>query len=612
VHHHLNSLGMALLSKSMRRDMTIIASMVASGTHNDSFKSTIRRVARSLSRTSKYWEIFLLVTSLWLSTWIMFKTFSYDYETNHILLSRKIWSDFAATLPLIRSFSFGENWPPEYPLFPGEPIRYHFLFYFLVGLLEKHGVPIHWALNLPSAFGFFAILVATYALSKRLFRDVRVAVLSVAFFLFNGSLSFLQFFVKHPLSPTTLRDILTTQEYTAMGPWDGGRVLGVWHLNVFINQRHFVIALGILMVFLFVCLWLENRGRTTHVAAAAIFGSIVGFFPLFHKPVLLMFAVAMSAFFVTLPYLRVFLALMGAISLSVVGILWAMSMNIVGPSDGSMAWHPGFTAHGVSLVELLSFLWYQFGLHCILVPLGLLLAPTRVRIFVLPALLVFAIGFTIQFSPEVLANHKFLNFALTMLQMLSAYTIFRAYDFMMSSSALRITRQSRRQWIAIPVVAVVILMATLSGIIDFVAIINDRPLAVSDVNSDRTVRWFYENTPKTAVVLNSSFLYHPASLAGRKIFLGWGYFTSTAGYPHDERMEIVKKIYAGGDPNLFCPLLRAHNISYVTVEDTAGNRDMPPINVKYFYENFEPLYRLNERPYAVFSTEGLCTQVVAR
>jgi hypothetical protein len=592
--------------------MAIIASMVASQIDNDSFKSTIRRVTHNLSRVLNKWEIFLYVALFWLSMWVMFKTFSYNYETNQIMLSPKIWSDFAATLPLIRSFSFGENWPPEYPLFPGEPIRYHFLFYFLVGTLEKLGIPIHWALNVPSALGFFGILVATYALSKRLFKDVRVAVLSVAFFLFNGSLSFLQFFKKHSLSPSTLRDILSTQEYTAMGPWDGGRVLGVWHFNVFINQRHFVIGLGILMVFLFVCLWLENRRRITHMTAAAILGPIVGFFPLFHKPVMLMFAVVMSVFFIALPYLRMFLALMGAISLSVIGILWSISMNIVGPSDGSIGWHTGFTAHGVSFFELLSFLWYQFGVHCILVPIGLLLAPTRVRIFMLPALLVFAIAFTIQFSPEILANHKFINFALIMLQMLSAYTIFRAFDFLVSTNALRITRQSRRTTIAIPVVAVVILMATLSGIIDFVAIINDRPLPVFDVNSDRTVRWFYENTPKNAVILNSSFLYHPASLAGRKIFVGWGYFTSTAGYAHDERMEVVRKIYAGGDPNVFCRLLRAHNISYVTVEDTSGNPDMPPINVKYFYENFEPLYQVNDPGYAVFSTEELCTQVVSK
>ena len=441
---------------------------------------------------------------------------------------------------------------------------------------------------------------------------MRVAVLSVAFFLFNGSLSFLQFFGKHPLGQSTLRDVLTTHEYTAMGPWDGGRVLGVWHLNVFINQRHFVIALGLLMVFLFVCLWLENRGRLAHVIAAAIFGPIVGLFPLFHKPIMLMFAVVMVVFFLTLPYLRVFLVLMGAMSLGVIGILWSMSLNIVGPSDGSLGWHPGFTAHGASFDELLSFFWYQFGPHCILAPTGLLLAPTRVRVFMLPALLVFAIAFTIQFSPEILANHKFINFALIMLQMLSAFTICRAFDFLVSTNRLRITRQSRKAMIAIPVAAVVIVMATLSGIIDFVAIINDRPVSVPDVNSDSTVRWFYENTPKNAVVLNSTFLYHPASLAGRKIFLGWGYFTSTAGYPHDERMEIVKTIYAGDDPNVFCPLLWTHNISYMTVEDTSGNRDLPPINVKYFAENFDPLYRVSDRPYAVFSTEGLCTEVVSK
>jgi hypothetical protein len=58
----------------------------------------------------------------------MLRTFSYDYENSTILIYSMMLSDFAATIPLIRSFSMGDNWPPEYPIFPGSPIRYHYLF----------------------------------------------------------------------------------------------------------------------------------------------------------------------------------------------------------------------------------------------------------------------------------------------------------------------------------------------------------------------------------------------------------------------------------------------------------------------------------------------------
>jgi len=40
-----------------------------------------------------------------------------------------VFSDFAPHLAVIRSFSFGSNFPTEYPHFADGTIRYHFLFF---------------------------------------------------------------------------------------------------------------------------------------------------------------------------------------------------------------------------------------------------------------------------------------------------------------------------------------------------------------------------------------------------------------------------------------------------------------------------------------------------
>ena len=66
---------------------------------------------------------------------------------------------------------------------PGEPIRYHFGFYALVGLLERLGVRIDWAVNIPSALGFSALLILLYAVSFQLFANARISWLTVIFFL---------------------------------------------------------------------------------------------------------------------------------------------------------------------------------------------------------------------------------------------------------------------------------------------------------------------------------------------------------------------------------------------------------------------------------------------
>ena len=554
------------------------------------------------------WEIVLYAGLLWFSAWIMFQTFSYDYQKGVIAVGYKILSDFSANLPLIRSFSLGENWPPEYPIFPGEPIRYHFLFFYLVGQLEKLGLPIHWALNIPSALGFFAMLAMIYALGKKLFSDVRIALLGLAFFIFNGSLSFLQFFEKHPLSASSIKDIVTTLDYSAMGPWDGGKVLGVWHLNVFVNQRHFCVALGLLLVFMYTCHSFENRGRKTHLITAAIFGIAVGFLPLFHKPVMLMFAVAMTVYFLAFPYLRMFLLVMGAVSLSVMGLLWFTALGVAGSADtGAIHWYPGFTMHDAnSTVEVLSFFWYQFGLHCILAPIGLVLAPWRAKVFMLPALLVFAIGFLFRFSVDILANHKFLNFGLIIAGMLSAYALIRTYDYIVRPRTSSNTVRRIRTGAAMISAAAVVVFMTFSGFIDIFALVNERVIHIPDVRSNPAARWFYENTPKDAVVLNSNYFSHPASIAGRKIYFGWAYFTVSAGYASGERFEIVKEIYAGDNPKIFCPLLREQNIGYITVEDNTDVKDNPPINFEYFRRNFKPSFVTSDDKFSIFSTEVLC------
>src|SRR3990167_8445967 len=114
-------------------------------------------------------EILVILFSFSFGFWLMFSTFG--YKDGSILIAAKARSDFGSHIPLIRSFSLGDNFPPEFPLFPGEPIKYHFLFYLVVGLLERVGVRIDYALNLPSALSFSFLLITIYFLAKLIFKS---------------------------------------------------------------------------------------------------------------------------------------------------------------------------------------------------------------------------------------------------------------------------------------------------------------------------------------------------------------------------------------------------------------------------------------------------------
>jgi len=546
------------------------------------------------------WEVGFCALLLLFSAWIMFHTFSYDTDRHMISLTGAVWSDFAATIPLIRSFSMGENWPPEYPIFPGLPIRYHYLFALLVGKLEALGMPLDWALNIPSIAGFFLILLMIYLLGKKWFGDSRIAVLSVVFFLFNGSLGFVQFLQKLSPSQNLFKQIIFNDRFSAMGPWDGGNVLGVWHLVVFVNQRHFSVALGILLSFIYVCHCLDGKSKRVQLGWALFFGILIGLFPVFHKAVILVFAVIMSIYFLLLPPARLFLFATGVISILVMNLLWLLSFDILGAPSG-FGWYPGIMIQGEpGLMNAAKFFWYQFGLHTVLIPVGFFLAPRQVRASMSPAFVVLLIAFLFRFSEkEPLVAHKFVNFFLIIGQMLTAFVVVKIYDLVSS-------KHPRARIASLGATAVIIFFLTLSGIIDLLALVNTSKIGIPDVGASPEVTWFAENTPRDTIVATRRFLYSPASIAGRKIFLGYGYFTDSVGYDTGGRARILEAIYSGKSRNGMCRLLEINNISYVDVEKVDPDQGRPFVNVEFFQTNFRPQYVSADGRYEVYATASMC------
>jgi len=410
----------------------------------------------------------------------------------------------------------------------------------------------------------------------------------------------LQFFAKTPLSWGAARDVFLDPKFSAMGPWDGGNVLGVWHLLVFVSQRHFSVALGILLSFIFVYCHLDGKSKRAQLQWALFFGILIGFFPVFHKAVLLIFAIVMSVYFVLLPFSRWFLFGSGAVAIAVMGLLWLLSFNLFGAPSGAR-WDPGVMIPGpLGVWSSVEFFWYQFGLHAVLIPIGFWLAPRRVKIFMLPVVISFVVAFLFRFSRmESLLGHKFLNFFLILGQLLTAFVVVKLYDLLAA-------RLPRAKLLALGASCVLVFFLTLSGLIDFLPILNTKMAHVRDVDSKPEVKWFAENTPKDAVVLTSQFLYSPASVAGRKIFLGYGYFTDSAGYDTRGRRKIVDAIYSGKDHEQMCELLHANNISFVDVEEFKPNKGRPTVNAEYFSANFSPLFSANDGRYAIYATDDLC------
>jgi len=284
----------------------------------------------------------------------------------------------------------------------------------------------------------------------------------------------------------------------------------------------------------------------------------------------------------------------------------------------SFAWYPGYLAHeNLTPLSFIIYWFYNLGIHTILIPIGFLLVPWKTKKIIMPAFFLFVIANLFKFSVEVAANHKFFNFFMIFGNMLSAFVIVRLWQTNSTKGMCaawlkklcRTTSELRVQTIFSASKSVffilLILSLTLSGIIDFFAIYNDRKIPIPDIPRNEVATWINANTPKDAVILNTSYLYNPASIAGRSIFLGWPYFAWSAGY-EENRMPIMRQMYESKNPNIFCPLFQKYRISFVTVEAISGDRDLPTIDPVYFRSLAKPIFITENGSYAIYTTASLC------
>jgi len=556
---------------------------------------------RESSTVKKWMSIVGIAVTLAFSFYLMLHTFSYDRTRHELQIASKAWSDFGAHIPLIRSFSYGPNFsrlfsgqPVESPLFPGEPIRYHFGFYALVGILERAGLPIDLALNIPSALGLTLLVCAIYLTALRFFKERGVAFFSVVFFLFNGSLSFLQFFYTHPLNSDTLTDIMTNDRFPAFGPWDGSTISAFWNLNIYTNQRHLALSYGLVLLNILLLVFPHKRIAKHPLVRAMILSATTSILLFIHYPAALIFAVfALSIFFNT-PETRKPLILAGLLSLPAMILLSRISNT-----SANIIWQPGYLSRSVTIPAMLSYWFENIGLHFLFIPLGLILAPKNIRkIFLGPVLVLFILPNLFRFSPDMINNHKFLNFFLIIGNMFSAYAVTRILK-RFDNIPMRQLRKPL-QWI---VGTGLIIILTLSGIIDLFAVINDTKGTVPDVHSDPDTAYILNKTDLYAVIANSTWLYHPASIAGRAIFSGYTYFTWSYGYNQGGRESEQTALYQSPDLSMLCNRLKSEGIAAVELNERPEQYLSPNMDL---WNNLIPDYENPQSGRRIYITEHIC------
>ena len=542
---------------------------------------------------------FLAVLAAFLFSYVlMARGFSYDASRNEMRIGSKLWSDFGAHIPLIRSFSEGPNIqrlltlrPIESPLYPGEPIRYHFGFYAFVGLLEKLGFRIDQALNIPSAVGMTLLLLCIYYLAKKLFRSVWIGLLSVIFFLFNGSLGFLSFFARHPLSPSTGLDIVTNSVFPVFGPWDNGNITAFWTLNIYTNQRHLALSYGLLLLILLPLYEKPKLTKTWGVWLGILISvlmtvnfAVTGIAVLFVGWLFLLRKAHRPALFISF-----------GISLVTYGIV-----RLLGNVTSVITWEPGYLMRAPLTVRTFLQFWGEnIGLHLFLVPLGMFLAPKDARRTLAPPVLVlFLLGNCFRFSSDMINNHKFFNFAVILGNMFSATAVIWLVRVIRSR-----TLPFLRHIVSLIIGMVLVLLLTLSGVIDLFPVLNDTSGSVPDIAANPDAAFIAANTKVTDVIANTTWFYHPASIAGRSLYSGYTYFTWSYGYDQGVREASLIRIYEAKTIQNLCHELRSHGVHWAEVNPAPESYLHPN---RELWQSLSYAYRNAQTDLRLYKTADIC------
>ncbi|MDP2585449.1 MAG: hypothetical protein Q8P29_01055 [Candidatus Levybacteria bacterium] len=525
--------------------------------------------------SKKRFEIFLLIVFFLFSFWLMYKSFGYDENRHEFRIERHQIGDFGLHLSLIRSFSWGNNFPVESPFFPGKPLPYHYYFDLFVGLLEKAGLRIDVAFNGISILSFTLLLFLIYKLPQLIFRKSKLlGVLSVILFVFHSNLTFIDFFKEKGLSLSIFRDFWLLPDYIHKGPFDGSIISIFFTLNVYLNQRHLIMAFAISLAIIYFLLSRLMKAQKISHKTLILLGLVLGILSRVHTLTFFSTTIILFLLFILFRRSRLLLSLF----IPAVIIFFFHAKDIIAQDFSHIFFNPGFLSQKpLSFLNLIYFWVMNLGIAIILIPCGFFLSGKKQKLVFLSVFFLFLIGNIFQLSFLIDHNHSLFNLFLIFANFYIAYfllTILRRY----------------KNFIGGAIVIILVLLLTISGLIDLIVIKNDFQFHLDDAPSNKLMQWVKTNTKKSDIFLAKQEILDPITLSGRKNYLGHNYYLSVMGYDYSERLSLVKIYYEVNSPEIF-DKMRKNNISYIVVPRGPTIDFNYNVNIPYLEKYLKRVYQ---------------------
>lgn len=566
-------------------------------------RTGLRRSAWPVSRLDLLGAAFAVAAA----GWIMRARLSGDPLT----VSANTWGDTSLHIGIARSFSEGANFPPELPIFPGESIRYHFGFDFYAGSLERAGLPIGWAFNLPGALAFAAIGVLLVEYGRLLWRSTVIGALAAVLFATNSSLAFLRYFEaegREGLRPSTLWNHVG---YDGGGPYNGDEISIFMTLNPYLTQTHLLAALAVVLFVGLVLLGSLRAAEPLSRPAGAALGLLLGA-TFWFNGIVVVVAIGFCALLFWLcgsgtwrvRFERSLPFLLAAAVVAFPQLVW---LNGGFGAGGSVSFHTGYLVEDFSAADPTSwwdftrYWWLNLGLALPLLVLAPLWLRRPDRAVFAAVMSIFLVGNLVAFGRELGGhNHKVFNLWEILANLFVAFALVRLLALIgpRSGGALR-----RGLAGATAAGALVLLLA--SGVLDYLTLKNDPRYPVVG-NRTAALAWIRDQTPPDAVFLTAyGEVYTTPTLAGRRVHLGgFAPWTAIMGYDNVPREQQIAAFYSAPDQATACRRLQGADIDYIEVGPAELDNGNFETNRELFPGGFRPVW--SDGVYSFYDARASC------
>lgn len=533
----------------------------------------------------------------------------------NLYVGSTVFGDFSPHIGMIRSFSEGNNFPTWYNHFAGEDIRYHFMFFFMVGNLEYLGLPLDFAFNIPSMLSFIGAFMLLYVLSIKISGYKRAGYLSCLFFAFRSSKSLFVFLAQVPKGNSIFKALEYNTAFIGDTPNESW---GLFNLNVYCNQRHLSFSIGVmLLVFLLYLPHLyalfdrlkqlkgfkdsihqfiltKNSWEIKDYRLAVGAGILLGLIAFWNGSVLI--AALAMLFIVGLSCERRAELLISAMIALVFAIF--QSSFFIDTKAVNPTYFFGFIAENKTVFGVADYLLRLLGIFPFVLFAAFMVSKGIKRylivVFLIPLILTFHLSLTV----DVTVNHKFIMISVILLGvMISDYLV---------------GLMKRRDWIMKLGVGFIIILMTVSGLYDFYVLVkrNSPDSAIVLNLQSKLTKWIVDNSDSKDIFLTSNYSLNQIVLGGAMLFEGWQYFGWSAGYDTHARDVLVKEMYEAQDSDKLNELVKKNNIRFIVVDYDNRTSEDYHLNEENIVKTFSCVYTEGSGDYklSIYDTDILLTE----